>query len=344
MVEPTTPQTPDAAAVDRSINLSLVMKFFTKTAPPGGDTIGFEPTAYDIRALCVQLACSTGSPITREEVKKLLADEGLLENPRGKDPNLRHFHPKKDLEQNTKIRTGGGQQSRQALWFNGAPSWRECERGPVRDMLRKSTGDANRSTVTLSRDEMIASIQKGKAQIPLEPARMEKKRKACVEGEEGDPQAENARLQQQLQELTAENAQLTKLGSGPVHFAAITPSTPDRLKVYVDGGGGVRHAKIAGKVDTTGKLLSLRVTRDDAFPSRYVGGQIAMSSVCTLDTNEVHDPTTEAVFAGKVTTPAGTRGVAISRTYDPDHAIHICSIPIEREIAVEDDDSWGDAA
>lgn len=54
---------------------------------------------------------------------------------------------------------------------------------------------------------------------------MEKKRKACAEGEEGDPQAENARLQQQLQELTAENAQLTKLGSGPVHFAAITPST-----------------------------------------------------------------------------------------------------------------------
>jgi hypothetical protein len=47
---------------------------------------------------------------------------------------------------------------------------------------------------------------------------MEKKRKACAEGEEGDPQAENARLQQQLQELTAENAQLTKLGSGPAHF------------------------------------------------------------------------------------------------------------------------------
>ena len=57
MVEPTTPPTPEAATGEHGINLSLVMKFFTKTTPPGGDTIGFEPTAYDIQvctpcALC----------------------------------------------------------------------------------------------------------------------------------------------------------------------------------------------------------------------------------------------------------------------------------------------------
>eukprot|EP00966_Prymnesium_polylepis_P102638 2377924-Prymnesium_polylepis.1 len=44
------------------------MKFFTKTAPPGGDTIGFEPTAYDIR-VCTRLRsvlpCAPCCPVLR---------------------------------------------------------------------------------------------------------------------------------------------------------------------------------------------------------------------------------------------------------------------------------------